>query len=242
MKLTAYALCDHSFPKIVPAPRKRDWMPVAMNRCLPLTISNSYGWEILNDNAFTAIWGGGNTKDDIVVVYDNPEHETGLACSHFGLGVLTFGFRVLFQTEPGWDMMVTGPSNRPKDSISPLEGVVETDWLAATFTMNWQFTRPHTPIRFEADEPVCRIYPVLHRGLEQVEPTIMPISSNPELQRRHQAWGESRGAFNKRFDEGDPETLKQGWQRDYFQGKNVGCPVEHGALDHVTKLKLRSFE
>ncbi|MGK6315772.1 DUF6065 family protein [Neorhizobium sp. DT-125] len=33
----------------------------------------------------------------------------------------------LFRTEPGYDLYVTGPINRPKEAIAPLIGVVETD-------------------------------------------------------------------------------------------------------------------
>jgi hypothetical protein len=32
---------------------------------------------------------------------------------------------------------------RGERRISPLDGIVETDWLEATFTMNWKLTRPN---------------------------------------------------------------------------------------------------
>ena len=42
------------------------------------------------------------------------------ALGHFGFGVLTFHVPCLFRTEVGFDLMVTGPINRPKDAIAPL--------------------------------------------------------------------------------------------------------------------------
>ena len=36
----------------------------------------------------------------------------------------------------------TARSGRPKDGISALSGVIETDWLLYNFTVNWIFTRP----------------------------------------------------------------------------------------------------
>ena len=49
------------------------------------------------------------------------------AISHFGHGVLTFHVPVISRTERGWDLMVSGPINAPKDATAPLSGVVETD-------------------------------------------------------------------------------------------------------------------
>jgi len=46
------------------------------------------------------------------------------AFSHFGFGVLTFDLGCLFRTEPGYNLFVTGPLNRPKDGIAPLAAVI----------------------------------------------------------------------------------------------------------------------
>jgi hypothetical protein len=36
----------------------------------------------------------------------------------------------------------------PKDAISPLEGLVETDWAVASASVNWMFTRSDTWVEF----------------------------------------------------------------------------------------------
>src|SRR5262245_59488229 len=62
--------------------------------------------------------------------------------SHFGNGVLTFPVGYLFRTDPGVAVWARGIPNYAKDGIVALDGVIETDWLCFTFTMNWQCTRP----------------------------------------------------------------------------------------------------
>src|SRR5690606_28445603 len=100
----------------------------------------------------------------------------GFAQSNFSDGILTFNAGYIFRTDPGWHLMVTGPMNHPKDGIVPLSGVVETDWLPFPFTMNWRFTRPGT-VRFEKDEPFCRVIPVAAQALETTQPEIHSLES-----------------------------------------------------------------
>jgi Family of unknown function (DUF6065) len=95
------------------------------------------------------------------------------AVSHFGHGILTFHIPCLFRTEPGIDLLVQGPVNRPKDAIAPLSGIVETDWAPYTFTMNWQFTRPGIAVRFEKGEPFCHVWPLQRGALQTVEPEVI---------------------------------------------------------------------
>src|SRR6266550_2793868 len=61
MKLTCYAI-DANAPTIRPAPQTRAWMDGVIDshayRCLPLSIANSYGWDILAPFGFSAQWNG----------------------------------------------------------------------------------------------------------------------------------------------------------------------------------------
>jgi len=153
--------------------------------------------------------------------------------------VLTFNVNALFRTEPGYDLLVTGPLNQPKDGIQPLTGVVETDWSPFTFTVNWKFTRKHSPIAFERDEPFCMIFP-LKRGLvEEVEPEIRAIETDKEASEAYFAWADSRRDFNKELQSAGSPAQAQKWQKDYFRGKpSFGTAPD----DHRTKLKLREFK
>ena len=183
MKLIAHVIDGHQVD-IRPAPVERDWMEATSQRfayrCLPLNIANAYGWEVLCNASFLAMWTGGGGIDAIVI---EPEPGTiAPAVSHFGHGILTFHLPCLFRTEPGAELMVQGPINRPKDGIAALSGIIETDWSPYSFTMNWIFTRPDTPVRFEKGEPYCHIFPMSCGALEGLEPKLEVLSADPEAQ------------------------------------------------------------
>lgn len=239
MKIIAYPTVTNP-PLLRTAPSGRPWMDALPEayayRCLPLTIANAHGWEICSQVAFEATWNGGASKDDITIT----SADSGLMpTTHFGSGILTFHAGYLFQTEPGVSLMVQGPINRPKDAIYALSGVVETDWSSYTFTMNWMFTRPHVPVRFERDEPFCQIFPVRLDALEAVEPEVEVFEGSGDLHARHTAWSESRNTFNANLKTPDSPARSQKWQKDYYRGYH--SDGTKGAEDHHTKLRLKPF-
>jgi hypothetical protein len=242
MKIIGY-LTGQGEIDIRPAPLERDWMdgtPVRFAyRCLPLNIANAYGWELLCPSGFRAVWSGGEKAGSITIVADNGT--SAPAISHFGSGILTFPIACLFRTDPEFDLMAQGPINRPKDGIAALSGLIETDWLPFTFTMNWRFTRPAIPVRFEKGEPYCHIFPVRRSDLESVEPEIRSISEAPELAEKNKMWNVSRESFNADLNNPHSEAVAQKWQKFYYAGKDSGGdPLS--ADNHRTKLRLRPFK
>jgi len=238
MKLTGYVL-EGQTVSIRPAPLERAWMDATPQRfayrCLPLNIANCHGWEVLCRRRFVAVWDGG-AGTDAIQVHGGGD---GMAVSHFGSGVLTFHIPVLFRTEPGYDIFVTGPLNRPKDGIAALTGVIEADWAPYTFTMNWLFTRPGQPVVFEAGEPVCHFFPVARGALEAVRPSFEAIQGDGDLNSAFQRWSTERNAFNKGLKQRDPDTVRAGWQKTYFRGRMPDG--RSGVDDHRNKLRLRTF-
>src|SRR5215469_5139020 len=133
-------------------------------RCLPLNIANAHGWELLSPCGFEAEWNGGPAVQDVVVRPDPGTALRDAPTALFGQGVITFHVDGLFRTPEGFNLWVGGPPNAMKDGLSPLGGVIETDWSPFSFTMNWRFTRPRHVVRFEENEPFCFLFPV-QRGL-----------------------------------------------------------------------------
>jgi Family of unknown function (DUF6065) len=237
-KLTCYAVAADP-PRMVPARYGRQWMDDTSDRfayrCLPLTIANAYGWEILCPCDFSATWNGGQRAEDITFKTSEQRDLAHVVVSHFNHGIITFHTGYLIRTDPEWDLMASAPVNQPKDGIMGLAGVIETDWLPFPFTMNYRFTRPGT-IRFDKDEPFCLIVPQLKRALEAFEPEILSIDDAPELKREYETWRESRGDFIARLNQRDSETVKQAWQRFYFRGHKPG--QEERVSQHVSKVRL----
>jgi hypothetical protein len=239
-RLVAYTL-GRPLPPIRPAPVRREWMDASPGgfayRCLPLTIANSHGWVVLAQCSFDASWNGGSGPGDIAVKI--LEQQGSAPVSHFGMGVLTFHVEALLRTPPGLNLWISGPPNAPKDGIAPLSGVVETDWAPMTFTMNWQFTRPHHPVRFLVGEPICFFFPVPRDIVSAMKPETRPLSDNPVLHAAHQGWQEARQGFNRELQEPGSAARAQGWQRHYHRG---AAPVGDGAVHgHATKVQARPF-
>lgn len=239
-KLVGYVTPGHTM-QIRPAPLERSWMDTTNERfayrCLPLNIANTHGWEILCPAGFTAIWNGGAGLDAISMQADAG---TVLpASSHFGHGIVTFHIPCLFRTTPGFDLMVQGPINRPKDAIAPLTGVVETDWSPYSFTMNWLFTRPGVAVRFEQEEPYCHIFPLRRGEVEDVQPELRELSDDPALEREHERWMASRNQFNAELRRPGSQAQADKWQKLYYQGTDMeGRTI---AADHRTRLRVKPF-
>jgi len=242
-ELLAYRLTPKTDDEdLWPAPSTRVWMERSpnkfANRCLPMLIANQSGWLLINTETVRLTWNGGPSTSDVLVEYDG-EPPLLPAASHFGLGIVTWSLPYFFRTSPGWNLLVRGPANCPKDGIYALEGVVETDWTDATFTMNWQLTRPGLTVSFERGEPLCMLVPQRRHELERVRPAIRTLSAEPEVERGVQAWADSRAEFLDELAEDGTDARNRRWQRDYFEGHDVGLEERHP--EHQTKLRLRSF-
>jgi hypothetical protein len=239
-EIIAYQLHPATVAAVEPAPIARDWMDAAHMRhpyrCLPLVIANQAGWIMRVTSSFQAYWYGGPNKEDVEIRFDGPPDNR--IVSHFGSGVITFSVPYLFRTPPGINLWVKGPSNYIKDAVQALEGVVETDWVASTFTMNWKITRICEWVRFERGEPYCMLVPVPRGLAESLVPKKVMIDADAELKMRYTVWEANRKRFINELQQLDPDAVKRGWQKDYFQGKT---PDGKEFGEHQTKLELREF-
>lgn len=234
LELVAYRLGSEATMDLVPAPPRREWMDATpegyANRCLPLLVANSSGWELRTLVAVRAVWSGGPSLRDLQVLEGSE-----LASSHFGAGVLTFRVPLLLRTPPGWNVLLRGPANRPRDGASPLEGLVETDWAPQAATFNVALTRPGLEVTWEAGDAVAMVVPQRRGDLEEWAPTLS--DRMPEDLRREAAeFSRSRAEF---LSGGGSEVERRaGWQRHYFQGRTpLGAPAPPGS--HQTRRRLR---
>lgn len=213
--------------------REREWMDKTVNqyayRCLPLTIANQHGYEVSTDKPIKIIWNGGNNTHDIYIETHDKIKNT--VSSHFGYGIVTFQLNLLVRTPENVNTYVSGVPNYTKRGIVPLQGIVETDWNPATFTMNWQMTEPGFEVVFEPYEPFCFFYPIERKYIDNFHIKIKALEDNKEEFDNYHQWSNDRTLFN-RGHLGDQVQ----WQKHYFQGKyNNG---EKTNMNHETKIKL----
>lgn len=240
-RLIAYRTHPTAAMVLEPAPSKRPWMDATPQRfayrCLPMLIANESGWVLRSAHTLLATWDGEAGKDGVVIDYlsGEPPYPAG---SHFGHGIVTWSVPYLFRTSPGWNLLLRGAANWPKDGAIPLEGVIESDWSVATATMNWKLTRPGLTVRFDIGDPVCMLVPQRRGDLEQIVPEMADLRTDPELECDHQAWVDSRHRFLHQLAAGDADAGRRGWEKHYFQGVSPGGAV---AGEHQRKLRLRPF-
>jgi hypothetical protein len=228
-KLVAYQIHEDDYAPIRPARGERRWMNDADGkfpyRCLPLVMANQYGWEILSTHRFRASWDGTSKPDGVCV--ENLYGDGELHChSHFGEGVITFQIPFLFKTPEGWNLMVRGPTNNPKDGIVALDGIIETDWSYATFTMNWRFTRACT-VEFALGEPICLFFPIQRGALETFRGEFQMLESEPEFERKYREWSDSRDRFLWALDKRKPRAVAQAWQKEYLRTAKDKKSIAH---------------
>jgi hypothetical protein len=224
------------------ASARRMWMDQADSRhpyhCLPMLMANQSGWFVLNPNAFEVSWNGDNAKSGLTLRHLDGKPPFS-AASHFGGGVLSFHLPYLFRTSPGYNLLARGPANWPKDGAFPLEAVIETDWSAATFVMNWQITRPNHAVVFEREEPICMLVPQPAGDLERFSPEILDLDSDPSVGSDYRAFRSSRDAFIH-----DVVTSRAGRPTNCIQGDYMRGEIPSGGIAprHQKKLRLNAFD
>lgn len=195
--IVAYRIRPDRRESIVPALPFHTWSDLLSDyhalTAESMDLASQFGWVLLNPTPFMAIWDGGNSLAAVNVDHLGTS-APDTASSHFGYGILTWNPGHLFRTSPGWNLHARGPANRPKRGIVPLEGIVETDWAEATFTMNWQMTERNFPVVFEAGEPYCMLVPRRRGELEQFQPAIVALDSDPAVESMYRQWQQNPNA------------------------------------------------
>lgn len=222
----------------VPSAKSREWIDETPNRfarrCLPLMVASQAGWVLPTPIGFRARWNGSPYAGGIEIQPGDPGHPAnGWVSDHFGSGIVTFNVPYLFRTPPGIALLVRGAPNFWIAGAQPLEGLVETDWPAMTFTMNWRILAPNRWVRFAAGDPICFLQPISVDLIEAAEPVIKSLAEAPEIAAPYRDWSEARQAFND-----DLARRPEEWQKDYFLGKGSNSqPVE----SHRTRVQVASF-
>lgn len=144
---------------------KREWFTSHFYKCLPLSIGNMQGFAFKSPFDFEVVWNGGHSKEDLKIFINkdsgiNEDQNHVFVSSEFGSGIFTMHFPLILKTPPGVNLMTIAPPNYPVPGISPMTGVIETDNLRFTFTLNFKVDLINTVIRISKDYPIMGILPI----------------------------------------------------------------------------------
>jgi len=144
---------------------KRNWFNPHFYKCLPLAIGNMQGFVFSLPYNFNILWNGGDKIEDLTINYDEdfkPYENMNFIypVSEFGSGILTIHFPLTLKTPPGVNLMTIAPPNFPTPGLSPMTGVVESDNIRFTFTLNVKVDLPNTKIIVLANTPLVGIIPI----------------------------------------------------------------------------------
>jgi hypothetical protein len=158
-----YPTMDKVIPNIITKPEKtREWFGPAYYNCAPLLIGNQYGFVLSYPYDFSLYWKGGQEASDLRVIVPPhmDEHIYPRVHSNFGNGVVTYSLGTMFRTPPGVNLMTINPPNHFIDGLAVMTGVVETDNIRTTFTLNSKVTSANKFIDVPAGTPIAGIIPI----------------------------------------------------------------------------------
>ena len=144
--------------------KKREWFNSHFYRCLPLTIGNTYGFVIKSEFEFSAVWNGGEKREDTNIKFkDNVQLLSTRfpnISTHFGSGIVTIDTPFFLKTPPGVNLMTINPPNYILPNITVMTGVVEADNLRRNFTFNLKLQIPNIEVVFPVGTPLAAFIPI----------------------------------------------------------------------------------
>ncbi len=144
---------------------KREWFNSHFYKCLPLSIGNMQGFVFSFPYTISVLWNGGNLPSDLTIeVFEDFKPYEGInfisPSSEFGNGILTIHYPLTFKTPPGINLMTISPPNFPLLGLSPMTGVVESDNLRFSFTLNIKIDLIDTKLIILPNTPLVGMIPI----------------------------------------------------------------------------------
>jgi len=150
------------FLKPLNTTHKREWFNSHFYKCLPLSIGNMQGFVFSLPYSISVLWNGGKNIEDVSIQFDNDFKINNFITptSEFGNGILTIHYPLTFKTPPGVNLMTIAPPNFPLLGLSPMTGVIESDNVRFTFSLNIKIDLINTRIIIKANTPLIGMIPI----------------------------------------------------------------------------------
>jgi hypothetical protein len=223
--------------KIVPLKIHRDWMQETDDKfaykCLPLNIANQYGWSVLAPFDFKVAWNGGKVPGS-VEIFNVPQKYKNTISSHFGNATFTINLDFIIKTPKEYSLYIRGVPNKDYGILTPLDAIVETDWLPFTFTYNFKFSDTGI-VEFREGEELFSFFPIKRDSVENFSITAKSIKDDPDLMKDYIELSRSRDeALLKQ----NPEN-KYEFQRFYIDGKSPSKTYD--IINHIKRIFFKDI-
>jgi len=180
-------------PEIKQSRFNRDWMDATYNKhayqCLPLTVANVTGWELILQQDVVVQWDGGNTVPKVLEGEKLDDRPIAIPSI---IGMMSFTTGWAFNTEDGYSTWISGSPNYFVDGAVPLTASIPSYWWPDEFNMNWQITKVGEPVLFPKGMPIMHfvIYP--NTLLESTEIVVENLWDKPQLMDARQSYGNAK--------------------------------------------------
>ena len=179
-------------PEINQSRFNREWMDNTYNKhayqCLPMTVANVYGWEIVMEEDLVVQWDGGNTPPIILSGEITSSGRVQAISSIIGMISINMGW--VINTEDGYNTWVTGSPNYFVDGATPLTATLPSYWWPDESQMNWKITKIGEPVTFAAGTPFCFFNIYDNSILENTEIVTSNLWDDKELMESRVRYGE----------------------------------------------------
>jgi hypothetical protein len=169
-------------PHIQQASLRRDWMDATYNkhayRCLPVSMANVSGWEILLPCDVVVKWDGGNSVPTLI---SGEEHDNRMVANCNKIGMVDFQLGWAFNTEEGHHTWITGPPNYFVDGAVPLSAVIPSDWWPDEVQMAWKITEVGKEVVFPKGMPFAFFFVFDSNLMPDLECTVENLWDKPDL-------------------------------------------------------------
>lgn len=214
-------------PEIKQSRLKRDWMDDTYNKhayqCLPMTVANVSGWELILQQDVVVEWDGTNNPPKVL------EGETlnGRAVVIPSIiGIMSFATGWAFGTEDGYSTFISGSPNYFVDGAVPLSATIPSFWWPDEFNMNWKITKINEPVIFPKGMPFMHFTMIKNDLLESVEFKVENLWDKPDLMNQRMSYGEAKMKKNQE----EPWTWMKGIKTGLNEkGERIG-PSSSGLI------------
>lgn len=185
-------------PEIKQSRIKRDWMDNTYNKhayqCLPMTVANVSGWELILQQDVVVQWDGTNNPPK--VLEGEFLNSRALVIPSI-IGIMSFATGWAFGTEEGYSTFISGSPNYFVDGAVPLSATIPSFWWPDEFNMNWKITKINEPVVFEKGMPFMYFTIVQNNLLESVKFKVENLWDKPDLMDKRMSYGEAKMKKNQ---------------------------------------------